>query len=187
MHSRQILSARCLRAALPSNNLILIGEIVRTQGIKGKLKARIFADLDICETLKGVYLGKENETATFHKIASAQIHKGTVLIALEGVGTMSAAEELIGSRIFANKDELEKLPEGEYYWFQVIGLSVFADNGEYLGKVEEIFQTGSNDVYVVREGQKEYLIPAIEDVVKEIDIPGGKIVISPMKGLLGEE
>lgn len=170
-----------------SNKLILIGEVVRTQGIKGKLKVRPLADLDIFESLKGVFLGKGEETAVYYEVISSQIHKGAVLLALDGIETMTRAEELVGNRIFAETDMLEELPEGEYYWLQIIGLDVFTEDGRRLGKVEEIFPTGSNDVYVVREGAKEYLIPAIAEVVKDVDVAGGRMIISPMKGLLGEE
>ncbi|MDO8446945.1 MAG: ribosome maturation factor RimM [Deltaproteobacteria bacterium] len=170
-----------------SNKLILIGEVVRAQGIKGKLKVRPLADLDIFASLKGVYLGKGEETSVYYKVVSSQVHKRAVLLALDGIETMTMAEELIGNRIFAEPGMLEELPEGEYYWSQIIGLDVFTEDGQRLGRVEEIFPTGSNDVYVVREGTKEYLIPAIAEVVKDINVAGGRMIISPMKGLLGEE
>lgn len=167
--------------------LIIIGEVVRAQGIKGKLKVRPFADLDIFEKINGVYLGKGEETSKYYRVVSSQIHKGAAILSLDGIETMTGAEELIGSRLFIEKDSLEKLPEGEYYWFQIIGLDAYTEDGRRLGKIEEIFPTGSNDVYVVREGSKEYLIPAIEEVVKDIDVPAGRMIISPMKGLLEEE
>lgn len=169
------------------NKFVLVGEVVRPQGIKGKLKVRPLADLDVFYTAKGVYLEKGKEPTVYYKVLSSQLHKGAVLLALEGVETMSRAKELVGSRLFAEMSALEKLPEGEYYWFQIIGLDVLTEEGRLLGKVAEILPTGSNDVYVVRDRSKEYLIPAIDQVVKFIDVSAGKIVISPMKGLLGEE
>ncbi len=171
----------------PDNSFILIGEVVRTQGIKGKLKVRPLADPDILITAKGVFLGSDELHSVYYKVTASQLHKGSILLGLEGVETMSRAEELVGSDVFAETKALEGLPDGEYYWFQIIGLDVVTEEGRLLGKVEEILPTKSNDVYVVRDGSREYLIPAIAEVVKDIDVSGGRIVISPMKGLLGEE
>ena len=169
------------------NKFVLVGEVVRPQGIKGKLKVRPLADPDVFSAANGVYLEKGKEPAAYYKVLSSQLHKGAVLLGIEGIDTMSRAEGLVGSQVFAEISTLEKLPEGEYYWFQIIGLDVLTEEGRLLGKVAEILPTGSNDVYVVRDGSKEYLIPAIEQVVKVIDVLLGRMVISPMKGLLGEE
>ena len=73
---------------------------------------------------------------------------------------------------------------GEYFWYELIGLDVYLVSGEYIGKIENILPTGSNDVYIVGKEEKEYLIPAIEDVVKEIDIERKKMIIEPLEGLL---
>ncbi|MEK7851238.1 MAG: ribosome maturation factor RimM [Deltaproteobacteria bacterium] len=169
------------------DRFILIGKVVRAQGIKGKLKIWPLADPDIFITAKGVFLGRDELHSVYYKVTASQLHKGSILLGLDGVETVNKAEELIGSHVFAETKTLEELPDGEYYWFQIIGLDVVTEDGRLLGKVKEILPTGSNDVYVVRDGSKEYLIPAIEEVVKDIDVSGGKIVISPMKGLLGEE
>lgn len=169
------------------NKFVLVGEVVRPQGIKGKLKVRLLADIDLFSTEKGVYLEKGKGPAVCYKVLSFQLHKGAVLLGLEGIETMSMAEGLVGSRVYTETSTLDELPEGEYYWFQIIGLDVLTEDGRFLGKVVEIFPTGSNDVYVVRDGSKEYLVPAIEQVIRDIDISLGRIVITPMKGLLGEE
>lgn len=169
------------------NKFVLVGEAVRPQGIKGKLKVRLMADIDLLSGVEGIYLEKGKEPAVCYTVLSAQPHKGAVLLELEGVDTMSKAEELVGSRVYTEMSALQKLPDGEYYWFQIIGLDVLTEDGRALGKVAEIFSAGSNDVYVVRDGPKEYLIPAIEQVVRTIDISAGRMVIHPMKGLLEEE
>jgi len=174
-------------ALQPDNRFILIGKVVRAQGIKGKLKVRPLADPDIFITAKGVYLGRDEGHPAYYKVTASQYHNGSILLGLDGVETMSGAEELVGSNVFAETKALEDLPDGEYYWFQIIGIDVVTEDGRLLGKVKEILPTGSNDVYIVRDESKEYLIPAIEEVVKDIDVSGGRMVISPMKGLLGEE
>lgn len=167
--------------------LIVIGEVVRTQGIGGKLKVKPLAEPDTLTSNEGVYLGKSEDTTLFYRVLASQFHNGFILLSLEGIDSMERAEELVGNRVFADKRTLEKLPEGDYYWFEIIGLKVATEDGRPLGKVEEIIPTGSNDVYVVRDSKNEYLIPAISEVIKEIDVAGGRMVISPIKGLLGEE
>lgn len=169
------------------NKLVPVGEVIRPQGIKGKLKIRPLADADLFLQAEGVYLGTGKKSPVYYKVLSAQLHKNAVLLALEGVESMSEAEKLVGSQVFADLESLDELPEGEFYWYQIIGLDVLTDDGRLLGKVAEILPTGSNDVYIVRDGAKEYLIPAIEQVVKSIDVSVGRMVITPIKGLLGDE
>lgn len=151
------------------------------------MKVRPLADPDIFITAKGIYLGRDEGHTTYYKVTASQLHKGSILLGLDGVETMSGAGELVGNHVFVETKTLEDLPDGEYYWFQIIGLDVVTEDGRLLGKVAEILPTGSNDVYIVRDGSKEYLIPAIAEVVRNIDVSGGMMVISPMKGLLGEE
>jgi len=97
-------------------------------------------------------------------------HKQIILLSLKGITTISQAEPLIGSELFISKANLPKLEDETYYWFDIRGLSVFTINDEYIGRVESIIPTGSNDVFVVKGGDKEILIPGIESVVLSIDI-----------------
>lgn len=172
---------------LLNKKFILIGQVVRAQGIKGLVRVKPFADPETFMDADILYLGKGDSDPAPRRVISSQLHQGAVLLGLEGVKTMTEAERLIGNHVYADRESLPELPEGEYYWFEVLGLEVFTEEGLLLGKIKEILPTGSNDVYVVRKEGKEYLIPAIEDVVREIDLPDGKMVIHPIKGLLGAE
>ncbi len=96
---------------------------------------------------------------------------------------MEYASALRGSSVCVGRDEVV-LEEGEFFCDQLIGLSVFTAAGDMIGKVEEIMETGGNDVYVVRMNAKEYLLPGIRDVIREIDLDRGRIIINPMPGLL---
>jgi 16S rRNA processing protein RimM len=100
------------------------------------------------------------------------------------VASVEAAEALRGSLLSLPESELAPLPEGEYYAHQIVGLEVFESDGAPLGKVVGLFPTGSNDVYVVDGPRGELLLPAIDDVILEVDVPGGKMVVSLMDGLL---
>lgn len=99
---------------------------------------------------------------------------------------MTEAALYRNSLVVAEKKILPSLPAGQYFTADIIGLSVVTTAGEILGTVEDVFATGSNDVYVVRDRQREILIPAIKEVVKKIDPEQGVIVVDPMKGMLDE-
>jgi len=91
---------------------------------------------------------------------------------------------MTGSELCLKPSQLPVPEEGEFYWRDLIGLAVFTDQGVELGTLVDIFETGSNDIYVVRGSTKEYLIPAIADVIADVDIPGKKMIITPLDGLL---
>ena len=92
--------------------------------------------------------------------------------------------QLKGSDVFIDKKELAALPDEEYYWFDLEGLDVYTKDGDFIGIIKEIFSTGSNDVFVVKNGKKESLIPGTKEVVLSIDKTSGKMVINPIEGLL---
>jgi len=96
--------------------------------------------------------------------------KKNILMRFEGVTDRNAAENFIGSEIIIDKADLPDLDDGSYYWVDIIGLSVFESDTNCLGVVDSVIPTGSNDVYVVKDGDKEILIPALASVVKEIDL-----------------
>ncbi|MBI5379769.1 MAG: 16S rRNA processing protein RimM, partial [Nitrospirae bacterium] len=103
-----------------------------------------------------------------------------------GCETSEAARSLVGGVIQIPDSEIPPLPEGQFYHFELLGLKVYTVEGAYLGEVTEIFPTGSNDVYVVRDGPRETLIPAIRNVIRVIDLRGKRMVIHPLPGLLGD-
>lgn len=117
------------------------------------------------------------------RIALWQIYKNSVFIEFEGVEEIEAAEALIGSHVFISEDYLERLPEDEYYWQDIIGMTVMTEGNEILGRITSIFPTGSNDVYVCTGEKGELLIPAIDDVIVEIDMAGRKIIIRLLEGM----
>jgi 16S rRNA processing protein RimM len=167
------------------NDLITIGRIVKVVGLKGEVKVLPFTrDPKRFGRLLSVYIvspeGKERRS----RIKGVRYGKGGVILSLEGYHTPEEASGLLNYLIKIPKRDLEPLPEGEYYIFELLGIEVFTDEGVSIGKLTDILSTGSNDVYVVRKGTNEYLIPAIREVVKEIDVERRKMVIHPMEGLL---
>jgi 16S rRNA processing protein RimM len=110
-------------------------------------------------------------------------HKGVVLVTIDGITSIEGAQPWVGCEVCAEKASLRPPEEGAYYWFDIIGMKVFTSAGRLLGRVEEIFPTGSNDVYVVRDGRKEILIPAIDSVVIHIDSRDKTITVDLPEGL----
>ena len=108
----------------------------------------------------------------------------SLLIKLHGVDTRWDAEDFRGALLETPIDEAAQLPEGEYYQHQVIGLAVRTTDGRDLGALADIIETGSNDVYVVRGPDGECLIPAIPDIVRDVDMQAGVITVEPVPGLL---
>jgi 16S rRNA processing protein RimM len=107
-----------------------------------------------------------------------------LLMQLKGLTAVEDAEAYRGAAVYISKESLRREGGDEYFWYEILGLRVFLDTGEYLGCVSEIIPTGGNDIYIVRKGKAEIHIPAVHDVVKEIDTEGRRLVISPMEGLL---
>jgi len=159
---------------------ITIGQILAPWGVKGKLKVKVVTDFPQRFTPSStVYVNRQPMT-----IDSAEWHKGNVIIKLNTIDSIEAAQRLKGQPLEIHRSQLKPLPEGQYYHFQLIGLEVWTTQGELLGNITEILTTESNDNYVVHGTQGEILIPAIEDVVKSIDLNEGRIVIEPIEGLL---
>jgi len=164
--------------------LIPIGKIVGTHGIKGNLKVISFAESTASFAPgRQLALRREGELVASCTIASASPHKRVIVLALEGIASIDAAKEWIGSELCIDKTTLPELETGTYYWHQIIGMEVVTNNGRHLGRVEAVWPTGSNDVYVVREGDKEILIPAIDSVVIEIDLEKEVIQVDLPEGL----
>lgn len=161
---------------------LVIGRIARPWGIQGEVKVEIITDFpDRFSLLRKVYLGPE---AVPFALKSSRLHKGAALLKLEGCHDRAAVEKLRGQLVQIPIEEAVPLEQDEYYEHQIVGLAVWTTEGEHLGAVDEVISTGSNDVYVVRGKEREVLIPAIEDVVLEINLAQGRLVVELMEGLV---
>lgn len=116
-------------------------------------------------------------------LSSLRPQKKFWIAQFEEIESREQAEALAGNDIFIDKDRLPGLPAGEYYHFQLIGLAVVTEEGKPLGMLKAVLETGSNDVYVVESEGEELLIPAIEEVIVEVDLPNGKLVVDLPEGL----
>jgi 16S rRNA processing protein RimM len=152
---------------------VAVGSIAAPWGVRGDLKVQPLTDFPE-RFQRGAALWVRGHR---HEVQRSRWSRGFVYLGLSGIDSRNAAEEMRGALLEVPESDLTPLPEGQYYRFQVIGLEVRTPEGGSLGRVAEILSTGSNDVYVVRGGPRELLIPAIEDVVKEVDLEGGRLVV----------
>jgi len=168
-----------------SEDLILIGKVVRPQGLKGLLRILSYArSAESFLNVGTVLLKSDKQELVEYKISSLKAHKGVFLMKLEGLNSLGDAERYRGAEIFLKKDLLRREGDEDYFWFELIGLTVFLSSGRCIGTLKQIIPTGSNDIFVVKEGKKEYLIPAIHGVVEKIDLKNKRIIIYEVEGLL---
>lgn len=167
---------------------LVIGAVVGSHGVRGELKVQILTDdPQRFGLLKHVYIGLEDQEPVQVPLLGYRLHKGRALLCLENVYDRTTAERLRGYLIQVPREEALPLEDGEFYEHEIIGLAVQTVAGEHLGELVEILYTGANEVYIVRgaaPGARDLLIPAIADVIQEIDLDAGRMIVELPDGLL---
>ena len=164
--------------------LVGLGRVSGAHGIRGAVKVRADAettttDAEVFAALGEVWIGGQR-----YQVLEAGRLKTQVILRLAGVDTRNQAEALVGLAVEGDRVLFPALPEGEFYWFQVLGLPVVnAADGALLGYLDEIIPTPAHDVYVVRQGEREVLLPAVEDVIIEINLEEGVLKALHPEGL----
>ncbi len=167
---------------MPKPRYLTIGRVLKPWGYRGELKIEIMTDFpERFASLTTVYLG---EDAKAFIVERARLTGKSVRLKLKGIDTPEAGARLRDHLVQIPTEEAVALPKGQYYLYQLIGLRVKTTQGASLGEVVDILETGANDVYVVQNNGREVLIPAIEPVVKKVDLEQGELIIEPMEGLL---
>jgi len=165
-------------------DLFEIGRVLKPRGLKGQMRCFSHLESDgLGKSLREVCIRTPDGKADFYRLKEISFGGKFFFLSVEGVDTPEAAEALAGSDVLASVEVLKPLAEDEYYWRDIIGLDVVTETGQLLGQVQEIFPTGSNDVYVCRDGEKEILLPAISDVIRKIDLNGKRMVVRLIEGL----
>ena len=163
---------------------MLIGKIVGVHGIKGTNKLRSYAEsLSVFLPGRSILVRDLRGREASYEIHWVKPHTGTPLVSFKGITNRDQAKTLIGAELFIPQSELPELDEDTYYWYDLIGIEVVTMTGEFLGRIESIIETGSNDVYVVKRNEKEVLIPALESVVLEIDLEHKRMHVDLPEGL----
>lgn len=160
---------------MAKTEVITIGKIVAPHGVRGDVRIIPLTDFpDRFYTVEAVLVDDVGELA----VESARQHKKFILLKFAGFDSLNDSERLRGKLIKIKRADAVKLPKGQYYIFDIIGLAVVDEDGVPLGIITDVLQPGSNDVYVVQQPDKtELLIPAIKEVVKKIDIEGQQMVV----------
>jgi 16S rRNA processing protein RimM len=172
------------RARQPPEYLA-VGRVVRPHGIRGAVKVESGSDLfPSISPSTTIYIGESRMAAV---VTENRPYQAGYLLFLEGFRTRNQAESLREQEIYLRFEEIDPLPEGVYYQWQVLGLEVETEEGEVLGVVDKILETGANDVYLVRRPSGgEVLLPAIGDVILEIDLEQDRIIVKLLPGLIDE-
>jgi 16S rRNA processing protein RimM len=165
--------------------LVEIGKIVKPQGLRGGLKVASYLESgEILDRIEEAFLQVEGGGYRRFRVEQAvRRDKRFFHLKLEGVSDRESASKLVGQEVFASAELLPSLPEGEYYWREMIGLQVLTEEGVTLGRIQSVFPAGSHDVYVCGGGEREILLPAISEVVRKVDIEKGLITVRLLKGL----
>ena len=183
----QTYTHRNRRVRVP-NGYLAIGLVAGVHGLRGELKVELHTDFpDRFAPGTEVFLGEDLDPAV---IAVARPHQGQMLVQFAETNDREAAEALRGLWIFIPESEAVTLEADTYYIHDIVGLAVQTEAGQLLGTVEEVLATGANDVYVIKtpgETPREILLPAIAEVVKEIDLATGVMTVTLLPGLLDEE
>ena len=174
-----------LNRMIDSETLIPVGKITGTHGIRGLLKIYSFSgNIESLQACDFVTIKSSQGSLSRLKLKSIAATAGKLIIGFEGIGDIDQAKLHVGSEICLLRSQLPEPVNDEYYWCDLIGLKVITIEGRELGVIEDIFEAGSSDIYVVRSMEQEYLIPAIADVICSVDLKNGRMLVSPLEGLL---
>lgn len=167
-----------------AEEVLLIGTIAAAFGLNGQVKLRaITNNPGHLRRIRTLYIGPKRQAYGLTKLQ--QPKPGTLILTLDGVSTRDAAEALRGAEVSILERDAAPLGEDEYFIHQLYGLTVLHEDGSEIGRVREVLETGANEVLIVtRPGKADALIPMIRDVIRELDVPAGRVTIRPLEGLL---
>lgn len=163
---------------------IQVGNIINSHGLKGEVKLYpLTNDLERFNYLKTAYLGKDKLKVKIEKI---KFHKGLVILKFKEFNDINEILDFKNDYLYVDRQNLVDLPKDTYFIFDLIDCDLIDVNGNFLGKIVDVIQSNANDVYVVKDKliDKEYLIPAVKEFIKEVDIKNKTIIIDPIEGMI---
>lgn len=164
----------------PSPEQVVVGIVLGAHGVNGELRVRVLSDVSY-RFDPGQVLHLQGQP--YNVASSSRSGSSLVILKLDGINTPVAARSLLGQEVTSRAESSPALPEGEYFHYQLIGLQVLTESGERLGEISEIIITGSNDVYVVSGADGEILLPALNQVIRAVDLERGLMTVRLMEGL----
>lgn len=163
---------------------LAIGRIVRAHGLRGEVAVEVLTDFpERFDSIKVVYLG-DSQQADLWEVIASRWNKDRALLTLGGCEDRSTAETLRGLLVQIPVEEAMSLPEDEYYPHQLVGLDVVTVEGEDLGRISEVIFTNANEVYIVVGSRGQLFLPAIADVIDQVDLDGGRMTVRLIDGLV---
>lgn len=168
------------------SRFLAVGRVIKPHGVNGEVRVEPMTDQpERFGWLKAIFVGEDKPRRV--GVVSARRHGDFVLLKLDGYPTRTEAELLRNELLQVPEDEAIPLEEGEYFLHQLLGLQVVTESGQNLGRLTEVLETGANNVFIIDGPGGELLVPDIPDVVLEVDVAGGRVVIRPLPGLLADE
>jgi len=167
--------------------LYAVGKIVACFGIDGYLKIQPMTHtIDRLGLLKTALIGLSADSAVQYDIDEVlEKNRGTML-KVRGINSRTAAETLVGAFLFVSEKDLSAPPEGSYFVHDIIGATVRTQQGETIGTITDVYKAPGQDIWVIRRGEKEYLLPVVKEFIEAVDIAAKQVTIRPMKGLFDE-
>ncbi len=163
-----------------------IGHILRPQGVQGAVKIYPrFPEPEFYLSLEMVTLQKAEQQVVM-VIDQCWMQGKFPIWHFQRCVSIQTAEQWVGYNILLPRSAFDTLPAGEYYWFEIEGLAVYSDTGEYLGYVDQVLNMGSSDLLLVKKGSQEFFLPVIREVIKTIDVPAQRVIIHCIPGLLSD-
>ena len=165
---------------MASGRFVVIGQALKPFGVKGELKILPFTESSYAFEKSAVLIFGDIP----YRVRRIRCQKEAVVVSLDGVDSPEAAAELRGRLVKTEQENLPPKEEDEYYWFELIGMNVYTLDGLDLGVITEIIPTGANDVICVEGQRGEVLLPVIDEVIVNVSVPEGKVVVDPLEGLI---
>ncbi len=171
-----------------SRDLVAIGKLVKAFGIQGHLVVLPMTDaLKRFRRLSDVFIGTDAAVAVEQHVERAIVEQRGVRLKIAGVNDRTAAEQLVGAILFVEERHSVRLPKGRYFIHQIVGMAVVDETRGPVGTVRDVLKLPAHDVYVVAYRDKEYMIPAVKEFIRRIDVPAGQITVRLIEGMIDEE
>lgn len=166
-------------------SLIAVGKISKSVGVKGSVKiVPLTADHRRFESMERVLVGADQESAREFSVCQIRISSGSVVVSFQEVVSRTEADALRGQYLFIHQDQLITPPEGSYFVHEIIGMSVMTVNGVHVGSITDVQAFPAQDIWIIRTGKADVMIPAVKEIVKKVDVEKRIIVIDPPEGMI---
>ena len=167
--------------------LFAVGKIVGCFGIDGCVKLQPTThSVERFGRLRSVFIGRSVDSATPYRIDEVLDKNRSTMLRIHGVDDRTTAEALVGAFIFVREEDLSKPPEGSYLIHEIVGAEVVTQEGKVLGTISDVYKLPGQDMWVVRRGEKEYLLPVVKEFIASVDVARKRITVCPIEGLFDE-